>query len=75
MALKNHPFCPWSPQDTFMIYSSRLHHHIFQTYFPKRNKFKTKFGNHQIKKLNFTNKCLEQRTPRPTPLDQWNINH
>ena len=33
---QNPPFCPGSLQDTFIIYSSISHQHIFQTYFAKR---------------------------------------
>ena len=29
---RNHPFCPGSLQDTFIIYSSILHQHIFRKY-------------------------------------------
>ena len=35
---QNHPFCPGSIQDTFIIYSSISHQHMFQKYFAKRNK-------------------------------------
>ena len=32
--LQNPPFCPGSLQDTFIIYSSISHQHIFRKYFP-----------------------------------------
>ena len=32
---QNLPFCPGSLQDTFIIYSSISHQHIFRTYFAK----------------------------------------
>ena len=32
---QNPPYCPWSIQDTFIIYSSTSHQHIFQKHFPK----------------------------------------
>ena len=35
---QNPPFCPGSLQDTFIIYSSILHQHIFQKYFAKRKR-------------------------------------
>ena len=34
---QNPPFCPGPLQDTFIIYSSISHQHIFRTYFAKRN--------------------------------------
>ena len=33
--IQNHPFCPGPLQDTFIIYSSILHQHIFQKYLAK----------------------------------------
>ena len=33
---QNPPFCPWSLQDTFIIYSSISHQHVFQTDFAKK---------------------------------------
>ena len=39
---QNPPFCPWSPQDTFIIYSSISHHHNFQTLFEKHTNFENK---------------------------------
>ena len=34
---QNPPFCPGSLQDTFIIYSSISHQHIFQKYLSKKN--------------------------------------
>ena len=47
---QNNPFCQGSLQDTFIIYSSISHQHIFQKIFPKQ---KMRIGNLII--LNFKN--------------------
>ena len=41
--LQNHQFCPGSLQDTFIIYSSISHQHIFRTYFAKTKSRESKF--------------------------------
>ena len=55
---QNPPFCPGSLQDTFIIYSSISHKHIFRKYFSKtQNLENRKSENLKFQKPRFTNKC------------------
>jgi hypothetical protein len=57
-ASQNPPYCPWSIQDTFIIYSSISHQHTFQNYFAENNNLENqKYGSLKIPKRRFTNKC------------------
>ena len=53
------PYCPGSLQDTFIIYSSISHQHIFQKYCPTKNLENRKSENLKFQKPRFTNKCPE----------------
>ena len=54
---QNLPFCPGSLQDTFIIYSSISHQHIFRTYFAnKTNLDNRKSGNLKNPKPRSTNR-------------------
>ena len=56
--LQNPPFCPWSLQDTFIIYSSISHQHILHKYVPGKTNFENrKSENLKFQKPRFTNKC------------------
>ena len=56
--LQKPPFCPGSLQDTFIIYSSILHQHIFRTYLAERNKNENLKCEHlKIPKPRFTDRC------------------
>ena len=67
---QNPPFCPGSLQDSFIIYSSISHQHIFRTYCWKRKNENRKSENLKFQKPRFTNKCAALSTHSPTPLPQ-----
>ena len=55
--IQNHPFCPGSLQDTFIIYSLIFQQHIFQTCFFKKKHLENRTsGNMEIQKPRFTNR-------------------
>ena len=62
---QNHPFCPGSLQDTFIIYSSISHQHIFQTYLAKRKI--SRIENLQISKVD-PGKLDDSFSPRDGPV-------
>ena len=58
--IQNPPYCPGSLQDTFIIYSSISHQHLFRKYFPTNNNLeKRKSENLKFQKPRFANKCPE----------------
>ena len=58
---QNPQFCPGSLQDTFIIYSSISHQHIFRKLFPKQKNLENrKSENLKFQKPRFTNKCPDQ---------------
>ena len=74
--IQNPPYCPGSLQDTFIIYSSISHQHIFPTYFPpKKHLENRKSENLKFQKPRFTNKCpVKGELPLsmvPKPRIQW----
>ena len=61
--LQNHPFCPRSLQDTFIIYSSISRQHISRTYFTSNKNLENRnYGNLKIQKTRFTNRSPGRET-------------
>ena len=59
---QNPPFCPGSLQDTFIIYFSILHQHIFRKDFAKITNLENRqSGNLEIQKPRFTNRSPVKR--------------
>ena len=56
---QNPPYCPGSLQDTFIIYSSISHQHIFRKYVPWKNLENRTSENLKIQKPRFTNRSPE----------------
>ena len=55
--LQNPPFCPGSLQDTFIIYSSISHQHLFPQYVPQKNLENRQSENLKFQNFQLTNKC------------------
>ena len=63
---RNLPFCPGSLQDTFIIYSSISHQHMFQKYFAKKKHWIVE--NLEILKVD-PGKLVDSFSPRDGPVD------